>query len=112
MREHPSAVLVTPVGIWYRCLQRRSKLGIGTANHGPPIYPVAAGRFVKSAMDQKTDNNPGTPEGLTIPGWEYDYRLIIGVARQGETEGAFKIEFWGDPYLMAEHTPLAERMRP
>ena len=71
--------------------------GIGTQTW-PPNISGGGGTICEVSYDQKTDNNPGTPEGLTIPGWEYDYRLIIGVAgAQGATQGAFKVEIWETP---------------
>lgn len=71
--------------------------GIGNESW-PPNISGGGGTICEVSYDQVSDNNPGSPEGLTIPGWENDYRLIIGVAgAQGERSGAFKVEFWEAP---------------
>ena len=63
----------------------------------PPNISGGGGTTCEVSFDQVNDDNAGQPEGLTIPGWENPYRLIIGVAGAHEaTEAAFKVEIWED----------------
>ena len=63
----------------------------------PPNITGGGGTICEASFDQASDDNPGQPEGVVIPGWENAYRLIIGVAGANETNtGAFKLEVWED----------------